>query len=145
MATIRPSSSSRRLTSAAFLLLLAGVTPGRAETAFFEMDVPPHPETFVVKLRDDERIAHARRVLAGEEPAVHVMGKVGRHAKPWNPPWSYRLTPRSVQFFELAIEVCDANISYVEEHLDEVGGAFLPGRVWCPWGSQLLREIPRPD
>jgi hypothetical protein len=116
-----------------------------AEVAFFEIEVTPFPETFVVKLRDPALIQHARFVLAGQKDlAPHVMGKVGRRAKPWNEPWSFRLTPRSIEFFEVAIEVCDANISYVEEHLDEVGGAFLPGRVWCPWGSRLVREIARP-
>lgn len=134
----------RKLALGLVLATLAFASRSGAEAAFFEIDVPPHPETFVVKLRDPERIEHARRVLAGEETAVQVMGKVGRRAKPWNVPWSFRLTPRSVEFFEVAIEVCDANIAYVEEHLDEVGGAFLPGRVWCPWGSRILREIPRP-
>ena len=105
----------------------------------------PHPEPFVVKRRDPETIEHARRVLSGEETAAtHVMGKVHRRGKPWNAPWNYRLVPRTVHFFELAIEVCDAGIGYVEEHLDEVGGAFLPGRIWCPWGSRLMEEIPRP-
>jgi hypothetical protein len=41
----------------------------------------------------------------------------------------------------MSIEVCDAATTYVEEHLDEVGGAFLPGRRWCPWSSRVLEEI----
>lgn len=136
----------RWTTTAALLGLLTAPLPVEAgSAAFFLMDGPPHPETFVVKLKDPEKIDHARRVLAGEETlAVHVMGKVHRRGKPWNAPWNYRLVPRTVQFFELAIEVCDSAIGYVEEHLDEVGGAFLPGRMWCPWGSRLLEEIPRP-
>jgi hypothetical protein len=35
------------------------------------------------------------------------------------------------------MEVCDASMTYVEDHLDEVGGAFLPGAQWCPWDSKL--------
>jgi hypothetical protein len=138
--------ATRWITTAALLGLLTAPPPVEAGgAAFFLMHGPPHPETFVVKLRDPEQIERARRILAREEPlAVHVMGRVHRRGKPWNPPWNYRLVPRSVQFFEVAIEVCDASIRYVEEHLDEVGGAFLPGRVWCPWGSRLVEEIPRP-
>ena len=51
------------------------------------------------------------------------------------------LDPATVAFAENAIEVCDATIRYVEEHLDEVGDALLPGGVWCPWGSRLLEEV----
>lgn len=130
----------------ALLSLLAG-DPGTAwaEAAFFRMDVPPHPETFVVKLRNPERIEQARRILSGEGTGdIHVMGRIVPRARAWNQPWSYRLRPRSVAFFEVAIEVCDASIAYVEEHLEEIGGAFLPGRVWCPWGSRLIEEIDRP-
>jgi hypothetical protein len=83
--------------------------------------------------------------FSGEETeAVHVMGKVLKRSKRWNAPWSFHLAPESIEFFAFAIEVCDASIQYVENHLDEVGGAFLPGSVWCPWGSRLLEEIPRP-
>lgn len=127
----------------AFVVLRPG--SALAGAAFFRMDSPPHPETFVVKLKNPERIEQARRILSGEETlAVRVMGKVVPRPKAWNAPWSYRLRPRSVAFFEVAIEVCDASIAYVEEHLDEIGGAFLPGRVWCPWGSRLIEEIDRP-
>ena len=123
--------------------LFAGVERASAQSAaFFRMDGPPHPETFVVKVKNPDKIAHIRRILSGEETeAVHVMGRVRASAKRWNRPWNYILAPRSVQFFELAIEVCDASIDYVEEHLDEVGTDFLPGRVWCPWGSRFLEEI----
>jgi hypothetical protein len=133
----------RWITATAVALALSSAAPASAcRDAFFEIDYPPAPETFVIKLRDPAKIAHARRILSGEETgAVHVMGKVRRRAAPWNTPWHYVLAPRTVEFFEVAIEVCDASIGYVEDHLDEVGGAFLPGRVWCPWGSRLLREV----
>jgi hypothetical protein len=75
---------------------------------------------------------------------MHIMGTVVKRSTRWNSPWSFHLAPKSIQFFEVAIEVCDASIQYVEDHLDEVGGAFLPGSVWCPWGSRLIAEIPRP-
>jgi len=44
-------------------------------------------------------------------------------------------------FFELQIEVCDSNVTYVEEHLEEIGGSFLPNSVWCPWSSKLMAEV----
>jgi hypothetical protein len=33
--------------------------------------------------------------------------------------------------------VCDAATSY----LAEVGGAFLPGRRWCPWSWRVIAEV----
>lgn len=32
-------------------------------------------------------------------------------------------------------------MSYVETHLKEAGKAFLPQLQWCPWGSQVLKEL----
>jgi hypothetical protein len=129
----------------ALAVAVAVMSPAAARAgrpAFFELDYPPRADTFVIKLTDPAKIEHARRILSGEETAaVHVMGKVRRRSARWNEPWSYILRPHTVEFFEVAIEVCDAGIAYVEEHLDEVGGAFLPGKVWCPWGSRLLREL----
>jgi hypothetical protein len=30
---------------------------------------------------------------------------------------------------------------YVEDHLSEAGGSFLPGNRWCPWSSVLTKEV----
>jgi hypothetical protein len=48
-----------------------------------------------------------------------------------------------ISFFEMSIEVCDAATGYVEQHLAEVGGAFLPGWRWCPWSSRVMEEVSR--
>ncbi len=97
---------------------------------------------FVFELTDESKIAHARRILSGEETSeVHVMGRLVKRAKPYNPKYSFHLDPGTVHFFEVAIEVCDASPIYVEDHLDEAGGAFLPGLHWCPWNSKLTREV----
>lgn len=110
--------------------------------ALFEMKQHGDPKTFVIELNDSSSIAHARKVLAGEETReIHVHGRIIKQPKPYNPGFSYHLDPITIQFFEMAIEVCDASMSYVEDHLDEVGGAFLPGGHWCPWTSHLTREI----
>jgi len=129
------------LVVAFIVLLAAAAASARREAAYFVFDYPPGPEEFVIKLTDPVRIAKARRIVAGEEPALHVMGKVVGGRARWNRRWHFRLAPRSIEFFELAVEVCDAGIAYVEEHRRAVGGAFLPGRIWCPWGSRLLREV----
>jgi len=97
---------------------------------------------FVIELTDESKIQQARNILNGTETNdTHVMGKIIKTSAPYNPKWSYVLDPASISFFGYAIEVCDASIPYVEDHLDEAGGAFLPGGFWCPWSSRLVTEI----
>lgn len=99
-------------------------------------------QEFVFELTDETRIAEARRIVSGEEQRqVHVMGRIKLGKKPYNPEWDYHLDPETIRFFEMAIEVCDASMRYVEDHLDEAGGAFLPGYYWCPWDSRVTREV----
>lgn len=69
------------------------------------------------------------------------MGRIQKRPQPYNPDWDYHLDPNTITFFNMAIEVCDANMQYVEDHLDEACGAFLPGCFWCPWDSRVVREI----
>ncbi|GAA3115523.1 calmodulin-binding protein [Streptosporangium carneum] len=102
-------------------------------------------DKFVFKLTDPAKIQHARDLLSGattDRPSVIGTIVVGTAA--YNPNWSYHYNPTTVDFFDVATEVCDAGIDYVEEHLSEVGGAFLPGNTWCPWSSQLVREVSAP-
>jgi hypothetical protein len=97
---------------------------------------------FVIELTDESKIQEARNILNGtQKDKTHVLGKIIKRPAPYNSKWSYQLDPASISFFMVAIEVCDASISYVEDHLDEAGGAFLPGLYWCPWSSRLVKEI----
>ncbi|MFC8047696.1 calmodulin [Nocardia sp. NPDC057353] len=97
---------------------------------------------FIIRLNNDQRIEEARRILAGEETmSVHVMGRIRKQRVDYNPQWDFHLDPDTITFFTMAIEVCDASITYVEDHLDEACGAFLPGCFWCPWSSKLTREV----
>ena len=114
------------------------------EQAYFRFDCPPYPETFIIQLSDPELIDEARSMLAGLRPARHIMGQIVKQPAAYNPPWSYYLNPSTIQFFNAAIEVCDANITAVEENLDQVCGAFLPGCIWCPWSSRLIDEVQPP-
>jgi hypothetical protein len=124
----------------------AAPTPRAAAVApaYFEMrDVTR--STFVVKLTNEEEIIHARELVrheTGDRP--HLMGRIIPRRASYNDRWDYHVDPASVRFFDVAIEVCDATIPYVNDHIDEVGGPLLPGRVWCPWSSELVREVPAP-
>ncbi|MER7684479.1 calmodulin-binding protein [Streptomyces sp. NPDC097610] len=112
--------------------------------AYFVMTDITH-EQFVVKLTKPGDIEHARELVSGETTdRPHLIARILKRQAPYNPRWSYHNNPDTTQFFDNAFEVCDATIPYVEDHLDEAGGAFLPGLVWCDWTSRLIREIPAP-
>jgi hypothetical protein len=97
---------------------------------------------FIFELRDPVKIAEARALITNpSNPKRHVQGVIDPHKRSYNPSWSFSLIPETIGFFEMQIEVCDANVTYVEEHLDEVGGAFLPRSFWCPWSSFIEREL----
>lgn len=99
-------------------------------------------KTFVFRLDDERMIAEARAIL--KDPASikgHVQGTIVPSPAPYNPGWLFHLDPASIGFFEMQMEVCDSNVTYVEEHLDEIGGSFLPNSFWCPWSSKLVAEV----
>jgi hypothetical protein len=131
---------------AAAAMLTAGLTrPAQAaDPAYFEFtDITR--ERAVVRIDDPEEIRHARALLSGEtDSRPHLVGRIVKSPASYNPGWSFHYNPGTVRFFDVAIEVCDASLTYVEDHLDEAGGAFLPGLVWCPWTSRLVREVPAP-
>eukprot|EP01133_Synstelium_polycarpum_P016951 gene16951-20164_t len=80
-------------------------------------------DTFVIKLKDPVLIQQALNIVNGiETEAVSVMGTIVKSARWYNPQWSYHLDPKSIEFFQNAMEMCDANCRIVEDHLAEVGG-----------------------
>ncbi|MEV0413533.1 calmodulin-binding protein [Streptomyces sp. NPDC050448] len=121
----------------------AEANPAAAPAAYFEFT--DGKDTFVFQLTDPARIQQARDILSGVDTEnVGVMGTVVKSPASYNKPWQYHLAPNSVKFFGMAMEVCDASISYVDGHLGEVGGALLPRSTWCPWKSKLTREVAKP-
>jgi len=99
------------------------------------------PSTFVIRLTDPTTIQQARDILAGKYPLLKsIIGSLIKSPAPYNPPWRYYLNSSTIQFAEITVEVCQANIQDVQDHLSEVGGAFLPNNVWCP-GARLLQEL----
>jgi len=121
----------------------SGSTLPGSEPAYFRVGFEGEPHVaFTILLTDAARIQQARDIIAGvETDEVRVMGTVVKSAAFYNPPWSYHLAPGSIQFFAFAVEVCDAHPQYVEEHLDEACGEFLPGCTWCPFSSVVVAEV----
>ena len=135
------------------LALLAAAARLAAAEAALAADTPAYflfeqkspkgqTEQFTFKLTDPSRIAEARKILANKTDLRRsVEGTIVKQKAAYNPRWSFYQDPPTIAFFETAIEVCDANVTYVEEHLDEVGGSALPRSFWCPWSSRLTAEV----
>jgi hypothetical protein len=92
--------------------------------------------------RPCEDIQHARDLLSGathERP--HIIGRIDKHTAPYNSNYDFHLDPASAGFFDYAIEVCDATVPYVNEHIDEVGGPSCPdasGATGAPaWSARF--------
>jgi hypothetical protein len=72
-------------------------------------------QEFTIQLTDPARIDKALKILSGEENNEgHVMGLIIKRKAPCNPAWDFHLDPQTISFFAMAIEVCDANMQYVE-------------------------------
>jgi hypothetical protein len=138
---------SQKLSLAAVAVLF-GTLPAFGEGAklayfMFEQTSPnTKTENFIFALINQATIDEARMILSGEIRGKRsVQGTIIKQRVPYNPEWSFHLEPASIAFFEMAIEVCDANVRYVESHLPEVGSDFLPKNHWCPWSSRLIKEV----
>lgn len=117
-------------------------TPKAAYFMFEQKSPDMKIQHFVFALTDVGKISEARDIIAGKKPAKRaVQGTIVKQRTPYNPQWSFYLDPGSIGFFEMATEVCDANVTYVENHLSEVGGSMLPNNHWCPWSSRLIAEV----
>lgn len=97
---------------------------------------------FIFKLTSEVKIIEAREILANPLSLKHhVQGSIIIGKASYNPKWSFHLDPDSIGFFEIQAEVCDANVTFVENHLDEIGCSTLPQNFWCPWSSKICREV----
>ncbi|MDY8135659.1 hypothetical protein [Aquimarina sp. 2201CG5-10] len=113
----------------------------KTQTAYFEIR-DNHDSKFVIKLEEESKIRHVRRILSGEETQfIHVQGTIVKKQAYYNREWSYHLDPKSIEFFQVSIEVCDASIQFIEDNLKEVCGATLPDCHWCPWSSRFVKEV----
>ncbi|MFF7631578.1 calmodulin-binding protein [Kitasatospora sp. NPDC008050] len=123
----------------------ASVRPADATApAYFEFT--DSSDTMVIQLTDPAKIQEARNILSGAQTdPTHIMGTIVKSPAPYNQPWNFTLDPNSITFFSMAMEACDGNIAFANANLDQVGGSLFPHSTFCPWHSQLTREIPAPS
>ncbi len=88
-------------------------------------------ERFEIELATPELIDHARRLLAGDAIAAIPIGTVVRDDASVNAPWSWHIDPGTLEFAEVAIEVCDGLPSHVEDKT-------ITSDQYCPWSAKLV-------
>lgn len=135
---VRKSALLAFLVTVVFTAIPIRAQQAEPPEAYFLFHSPPRTDTFVIKLTDPQKIQEARDIIASNAPKI-VMGTLIKQPVYYNSPWSYHLDPKSISFSDGAIELCDANMRYLEENLIDAYSA------WCPWSSRLLREIPPPE
>ena len=106
--------------------------------AYFKVYDGAGSPDFIIRLTNPETILFARnQITIPVEQRLSVTAIIVKEASCWNPNYRYHYDSDTVEFFEVAVEVCDANFVYVQDNLEEAGGAFLPGLRHCP-GVALL-------
>ena len=95
--------------------------------AYFRVSDGVGNTDFVIKLTDPVKIQNARDQLNNVVPKLHLTGLIIKSTASYNPNYSYHYHPDTIDFFEVAMEVCDATFNYTEDNLADAGGAFLPG------------------
>lgn len=133
-----------QLSKSLYLLLLAAVVfapclahAAPRKTALFETRIGS--SRFTIAISNPAAIREARLLLRRRQSAV-IVGEVSVGRMNYNKAWGFHLNPGSVSFADVAIDTCDASPRLVEKSLS-AGAALLPGNVWCPWNSSLIREV----
>jgi hypothetical protein len=117
------------VTASTAVLLLAGCAPAlKHPIATFQ--VAGH-ETYKIELITPELVKHAEELLKGEQVAAIPLGRVVR-TPGINKPWSWHIDPKTLQFADFTIEVCDGLPSYVEDHT-------VTSPDYCPWSAKVIK------
>lgn len=133
------------VTSAAVLvplaiLVTAGCTAGSGASPSAEPSGSPGSvvvtfdvvgETYRIELTDPADIEIARRLLAGEPAPAIPSGVVVRGDPGVNTGYSWHIDPATVEFADMAIEVCDGRPSDVEAN-------EITSDRYCPWSAKVV-------
>jgi hypothetical protein len=92
-------------------------------------------EEYRIRLVDPDDIAIAQKLLAGEAAPSIPNGRVVRGDPDVNAGYSWHIDPASVEFADLATEVCDGRPSDVEKRV-------ITSDRYCPWSAKVVAIAP---
>jgi len=88
-------------------------------------------ETYRIELANAAALETAQQILAGEIPPMIPNGRIVRDDPGPNAPWSWHIDPASLEWADMATEVCDGLPEYVED-------GTLTSDWYCPWSAEVL-------
>lgn len=88
--------------------------------------------TYKIELINDEQIQHVKDLMAGSEEGRIPLGTIVRDDPSVNAPWSWHIDPKTLEFADQAIEVCDGLPEYVEDRT-------LTSDTYCPWSAVPIK------
>ena len=126
---VRLPAAVLAVTAATAVLLLAGCAPEHQyPVATFKVaDV----ETYKIELVTPALVKHAEQLLNGEKVSAIPLGRVVRSSG-INKPWSWHIDPKTLQFADFTIEVCDGLPSHVEDRT-------VTSPDYCPWSAKIIK------
>ena len=92
-------------------------------------------EEYRIRLTDPDDIGVARKLLAGETAPGIPNGRVVRGEPDVNVGYSWHIDPDSVEFADVATEVCDGRPSDVEKRV-------ITSDRYCPWSAKVVAITP---
>jgi hypothetical protein len=94
-------------------------------------------EQFRVLVTRPDLIAHVQGLLAGGEEGRIPNGLIVHGQAGVNEGWSWSIDPDTLEFADMAMEVCDGLPSHVED-------GTLPSDRYCPWSAVVVDIRPAP-
>jgi hypothetical protein len=130
---VRSRLAALLVAGAAATLVLAGCTPAgpaplKHPIAVFQV---AGDETYKIELITPALVKHAEQLLKGEEVAAIPLGRVVRTSG-INSPWTWHIDPKTLEFADITIEVCDGLPSYVEDRT-------VTSPDYCPWSAKVIK------
>lgn len=92
-------------------------------------------ERFRAVVTRPESIDYVLGYVQGSEPQRVPNGEVVAGGQ-YNAPWSWSLTPESVEFGDSTMEMCDATPSMVDANVDEW---IKTVQRFCPWSARITK------
>jgi hypothetical protein len=90
-------------------------------------------DVFHASITNPSGIDQALALWHGQSQAKIPVGQLECNNGTYNCGWTWRMSPASITFAEVTIEVCDATPSYVQGNC-----ASFPNATYCPWSAELI-------
>jgi hypothetical protein len=120
------------------LAACGGAAPPAQPTGVVVTLLVADAEEYRIRLTEPDDIAIAQKLLAGEEAPRIPNGRVVRGAPDVNVGYSWHIDPATIEFADLAIEVCDGRPSDVEK-------GVITSDQYCPWAAKVVAITPSND